>query len=188
MWARLLLARWGVVSRAALEHEDASLIRWSDVAPVLARMEMRGDLRRGEFVEGRGPLQYAEEETVAALRRRGGPGVAEPALAVAAAADPALEGAGGRDGWVAVAGGETLLALDGAGALVTGGAGADRALKAALAALQELLRRGRDPLARPRRLAVASVNGRPAAGSPLVPLLEELGFARDLGSLVWRAL
>ena len=187
-WARLLLARWGVVSRATLESEDASLIRWADVAPVLARMEMRGDLRRGEFLEGRGPLQYAEEETVEALRRGASPGDGEPSLAVAGAGDPALEGVGLRSGWAALADGEVLLSLDGSGALLAADGAPDRSIRAALAALQDLLRRSRDPLARPRRLSVSTMNGRPAAGAPLAPILEAFGFTRDLGALVWRAL
>ena len=187
-WARLLLARWGVVSRATLEREDAAAVRWADVAPVFARMEMRGDLRRGEFLEGRGPVQYAEEETVETLRRVGRPSGGEPALAVAGAADPVLEGLDARDGWIALAGGEVLFSLDGAGAFAPAPSATDRALTAALGALQDLLRRSRDPLGRPRRLAVSTVGGRPAAGAPLAPLLEALGFTRDLGSLVWRAL
>jgi hypothetical protein len=150
-------------------------------------MEMRGDLRRGEFLEGRGPIQYAEEETVDSLRRAERPRDTEPALAVAGAADPALDGLGLRDGWAALSGGAVLFTLDGAGALETGPAAPDRALKAGLAALQDLLRRSRDPLGRPRRLAVASVNGRTAAGAPLSPILEALGFSRDLGTLTWRA-
>jgi hypothetical protein len=52
--------------------------------------------------------------------------------------------------------------------------------------------RGRDPLGRPRRLVVASVLGqggvRPAAGSPLAPLLERRGFLRDGTGYAWRAL
>ena len=187
-WARLLLARWGVVSRATLEREDASLIRWPDVAPVFARMEMRGDLRRGEFLEGRGPVQYADEETVETLRRVERPSGDEPALAVAGAADPVLEGLDARDGWVALAGGEVLFSLDGAGALETAATATDRTLRAALGALQDLVRRSRDPLGRPRRLAVSSVNARPAASAPLAPLLEAIAFTRDLGKLVWRAL
>jgi ATP-dependent Lhr-like helicase len=187
-WARLLLARWGVVSRATLEREDPAAVRWVDVAPVLARMEMRGDLRRGEFLEGRGPVQYAEEESVETLRRVERPTGDEPVLAVAGAADPVLEGLDARDGWVALAGGEVLFSLDGAGAFAPAASATDRALTAGLGSLQDLLRRSRDPLGRPRRLAVATVGGRPAAGAPLAPLLEALGFTRDLGSLVWRAL
>ncbi len=185
-WARLLLARWGVVSRATLEREDPAAVRWADVAPVLARMEMRGDLRRGEFVEGRGPLQYAEEETVERLRRprASGGGV----LAAAGAADPVLDGLSLRGGWAVLEDGEALLTLDGAGALSVAEGAGDRSVRAALGGLQELLRRARDPLGRPRRLAVSTIGGRPAAGAPLARLLEDLGFTRDLASLAWRAL
>lgn len=187
-WARLLLARWGVVSRATLEREDAAAVRWADVAPVFARMEMRGDLRRGEFLEGRGPVQYADEETVETLRRAAWPDGEERALAVASAADPVLEGIGLASGWAALAGGEPLLTLDASGSLEIADGTTDRALRASLAALQDLLRRSRDPLGRPRRLAVSKVNARPAAGAPLAPVLESLGFSRDFGTLVWRAL
>ena len=187
-WARLLLARWGVVSRTTLEREDAALVRWADVAPVLARMEMRGDLRRGEFVEGRGPVQYAEEETVESLRRKDRREGGEPALAVAGASDPVLDSLAVRDGWVILAGGEVLVTLDGAGAFTNAEGATDRSVKTAVLVLQDLLRRSRDPLGRPRRLAVSTVNGRAAAGAPLAPIFEELGFSRDLGAMVWRAL
>ena len=51
-----------------------------------------------------------------------------------------------------------------------------------------VLRRGRDPLGRPRRLVVGTVAGREAAGSPLATLLEGLGFTRDGPAWSWRAL
>ncbi len=195
-WARLLLARWGVVSRAVVEGAE-SAVRWSDLAPALARMEMRGDLRRGEFVEGDGPLQYAEPETVEELRRtREAPEEGDPAdgLAALAGADPVLVGlAAPRDGFCVLRHGVPVLSLSGAGELeISGAAPADRVLRAALAELQALLRRARDPLGRPRRLVAATVRSagapRPAGGSPLAPLLEGLGFTRDGSAYSWRAL
>ena len=93
-WARLLLARWGVVSRAVVEAAE-NAVRWSDVAPAFARMELRGDVRRGEFVEGDGPLQYAEPEVVEELRRmREARDEGDPSdgLAALAGSDPALLG------------------------------------------------------------------------------------------------
>lgn len=138
-WARLLLARWGVVSRDVLGLEDPRVVRWSDVAPALARLEMRGDLRRGEFV--------------------------------------ALEN------------GSVLFTLTSDGALVSGPAPrTDRLVKAALGALQDLVKRSRDPLEKPRRLAVATADGKPVVSTPLVPVLEGLGFTRDVGRYAWRAL
>ncbi|MFI5198422.1 MAG: helicase-related protein, partial [Thermoanaerobaculia bacterium] len=183
-WARILLARWGVVSRTVLELEDRAAIRWSDVAPVLARMEMRGDLRRGTFVEGHGPLQYAEEETIEALRSRAGPDQDESMLTVAGGGDPALAGLDptpSRDSWIALSHGEPFLRLEADGAFALAPGVSDRTLRAALAALQDLFRRARDPLGRPRRLRFA------ASLPPLAPLLENLGFVRDGGTYVWRS-
>jgi ATP-dependent Lhr-like helicase len=159
-------------------------VRWSDVAPVLARMEMRGDLRRGAFVEGHGALQYAGEETIEALRARAGPDGGEPALAVAGGGDPVLAGLDPppeRGSFVVLSAGEPFLRIGADGGFTLTPGTPDRTLGAALAALQDLLRRARDPIGRPRRLRLA------AAGSPLAPLLENLGFARDGGAYVWRA-
>lgn len=195
-WARLLLARWGVVSRGVVEEAEAA-VRWSDVAPALARMELRGDVRRGEFVEGDGPLQYAEPDVVEELRRMRETREEDDAgagLAALSGADPALVGVDApRDGWCVLSRGAPVAMLSGAGALDLGGEPApDRVLRAAFAELQALLRRGRDPLGRPRRLVLANVAtggaSRPATGSPIAPLLEAVGFTRDGTGYVWRAL
>ena len=194
-WGRLLLARWGVVFRDLVEAEETA-VRWSDVAPVLSRMELRGDARRGEFVEGAGALQYAAEETVEELRaereaRERAP--ADPALSVVGGADPVLWGllpAPDRDEWVALARGRPVLRLSPDGTLALGDpAPADRLLRAALARTLDLLRRSRDPLGRARRIRVERIApSRPVAGSPLAPLLEEAGFVRDGAGYSFRAL
>ncbi|MEO6326500.1 MAG: hypothetical protein ABIT01_19065, partial [Thermoanaerobaculia bacterium] len=199
-WARILLARWGVVSRAVLQAEDSAVVRWSDVSPVLSRMEMRGDLRRGEFVAGNGPMQYAEEETVDALRSlRDRDTDDEPRLTVVSGADPILMGTLGegmpdacplaRDELVALRDGALLLRLDPDGTLVLGDPEpSDRMLQSAFSGFQELKRRGRDPLGRPRRLVVSRVGAATVTGTRIVPLLEALGFQRDSGNYVYRAL
>jgi len=195
-WARLLLARWGVVSRGVVEEAE-NAVRWSDVAPALGRMELRGDVRRGEFVEGNGPLQYAEPDVVEELRRmREARDEEDPhaELAALSGADPALVGVEApRDGWCVLSRGVPVATLSDAGALGLGDEPApDRVLRTALAELQELLRRGRDPLGRPRRLVVATVATgaapRPAAGSAVAPLLEAAAFTRDGTGYTWRAL
>ncbi len=195
-WARLLLARWGVVSRAVVDAAE-NAVRWSDVAPAFARMELRGDLRRGEFVDGDGPLQYAEPEVVEELRRmreqryEGEPG---DGLAVLSGSDPVLLGLEvSREGYCVLRHGAPVLVLSGSGELDLGESPAsDRVLRAGFAELQALLRRARDPLGRPRRLVVETISSagssRPAAGSPLAPLFEGLGFTRDGTSYAWRAL
>ncbi|HYN40421.1 MAG TPA: DEAD/DEAH box helicase [Thermoanaerobaculia bacterium] len=195
-WARLLLARWGVVSRAVVEAAE-SAFRWSDVAPAFARMELRGDVRRGEFVEGDGPLQYAEPEVVEELRRmREAPDEGDPAdgLAALAVSDPALLGLGTpREGYAVLRHGAPVLTCSAQGELDLGETPAsDRVLRAGFTELQGLLRRARDPLGRPRRLVVSTVSSagssRPAGGSPFAPLFEALGFTRDGTAYAWRAL
>ncbi len=119
-WARLLLARWGVVSRGVVEEAERA-VAWSDVAPALARMELRGDVRRGEFVEGDGPIQYAEPEVVEELRRmreardEGEPG---DGLAALCGSDPALLGVDApRDGFCVLRHGAAVVTLSGQGDL-----------------------------------------------------------------------
>ena len=43
---------------------------WRDLAPWLTRAEMRGEIRRGYFVEGLSGVQYATAETAEALARK----------------------------------------------------------------------------------------------------------------------
>ena len=65
--ARLLLERWGVVSKACLERE-ADVMSWDALYPVLARLEVRGEVRRGYFVEGLPGAQFALPQAVEQLR------------------------------------------------------------------------------------------------------------------------
>ncbi|WP_418142324.1 hypothetical protein [Adlercreutzia equolifaciens] len=91
-----LLDRYGVVTRdiALAAGVPGGL---SMLYPVLKAMEEAGDLARGMFVEGMGPAQFAQRETVEALRAFSQPADASaPASLVALPADdPAcLFGAG----------------------------------------------------------------------------------------------
>ena len=62
-----LLDRYGVVSRdIALSFSGSGGL--VPLMPVLRRMEDTGAILRGEFVEGLGPAQFAERETVDRLR------------------------------------------------------------------------------------------------------------------------
>ncbi len=84
--ARVLLRRFGVVVRQALARETA-LPPWRMLVRVLRRLEARGELRGGRFVEGHGGEQFALPEAVALLRdlRRQEPG---GALVTVGTADP----------------------------------------------------------------------------------------------------
>jgi ATP-dependent Lhr-like helicase len=65
--AEQLLARWGVVFRHLLARETFS-VPWREVLWALRRMEARGTIRGGRFVNGFSGEQYATPEAVDALR------------------------------------------------------------------------------------------------------------------------
>ncbi|CAN5132511.1 hypothetical protein BH24PSE2_BH24PSE2_22760 [soil metagenome] len=66
--ARVLLKRYGVVFRRVLERESG-LPPWRDLLRVYWRMEARGELRGGRFVQSFSGEQFALAEAVAALRQ-----------------------------------------------------------------------------------------------------------------------
>jgi ATP-dependent Lhr-like helicase len=65
--ALVLLRRYGVVFRKVLEQED-NLPSWRELLYVFRRMEARGELRGGRFVQGFAGEQYALPEAVSVLR------------------------------------------------------------------------------------------------------------------------
>ena len=66
LWA--LLSRYGVIFRKLLEREKSSP-PWRKLLYVLWRMEARGEIRGGRFVEGFSGEQFALPEAVEGLRR-----------------------------------------------------------------------------------------------------------------------
>jgi ATP-dependent helicase Lhr and Lhr-like helicase len=65
--ARALLRRYGVLTRRLLDGEGP-LPPWRDLLAVLRRLEARGEVRGGRFVDGVSGEQYALPEAVARLR------------------------------------------------------------------------------------------------------------------------
>jgi ATP-dependent Lhr-like helicase len=65
--ARVLLRRYGVVFRRLLERESG-LPSWRELLYAYRRLEARGELRGGRFVQGFSGEQYALPEAVSALR------------------------------------------------------------------------------------------------------------------------
>ncbi|MDE3071706.1 MAG: DEAD/DEAH box helicase [Pseudomonadota bacterium] len=75
--ARTLLRRYGVVFWKLLEREAPWLPSWRELRQVYHRLEARGEIRGGRFVEGLVGEQFALPEAIAplrAVRRRGGDG------------------------------------------------------------------------------------------------------------------
>ncbi|HZL85465.1 MAG TPA: DEAD/DEAH box helicase [Candidatus Krumholzibacteria bacterium] len=66
--ARVLLRRWGVVFRKLVERETAAPV-WGDLLRALRRMEARGEIRGGRFVDGFAGEQFALPEAVGTLRQ-----------------------------------------------------------------------------------------------------------------------
>ncbi len=66
--AQTLLRRYGVVFRKVLERE-ANLPAWRELLYVYRRMEARGEIRGGRFIQGFSGEQFALPDAVAALRR-----------------------------------------------------------------------------------------------------------------------
>ncbi|HEY3110788.1 MAG TPA: hypothetical protein VGL23_18665, partial [Chloroflexota bacterium] len=194
--ARQLLARWGIVTKAALEREGEAL-RWEELCPVLARLEARGEVRRGYFVEGLPGLQFALPEVVEQVRavaaelRRAGPGELGPS--VLSAVDPAqlfgTEEFGGPlrfarlpSSAVASVGGAPVAVMEDSGSAVV--AVPDHPeLIPALRAL------GRWWAPRVRgHLKVERFDGEPVLATAATPLLEAAGFVREYGGMVWAGL
>ncbi|MGH8192549.1 MAG: Lhr family helicase, partial [Rhodanobacteraceae bacterium] len=67
--AHVLLRRWGVVFWKLLEREAPWLPPWRELRRVYQRLEARGEIRGGRFVEGMVGEQFALPEAVEVLRR-----------------------------------------------------------------------------------------------------------------------
>jgi ATP-dependent Lhr-like helicase len=65
-WAQLLLRRYGVVFRTLLEREHAPA--WRDLLREYRRLEARGEVRGGRFVQRHAGEQFALPEAVPLLR------------------------------------------------------------------------------------------------------------------------
>jgi ATP-dependent helicase Lhr and Lhr-like helicase len=73
--ARVLLRRYGVVCWRLLAREAPWLPPWRELLRVYQRLEARGEIRGGRFVDGLSGEQFALPEAIASLRqlRRRGP-------------------------------------------------------------------------------------------------------------------
>ncbi len=83
--ARMLLARYGVVFRDLLQRE-ANAPKWRDLLRMLRRLEARGEVRGGRFVQGFSGEQFALPDAVESLRATRD--VAHDEVVTLAASDP----------------------------------------------------------------------------------------------------
>jgi ATP-dependent Lhr-like helicase len=198
-WAAILLDRYGILSREIVMLEP-SAPGWGELAPLLARAEWRGEVRRGYFVEGLSGVQYASQEAAAELARLAAhPQPASPVVLISTV-DPANLYGGGApldvellDGgtarlpriagnFLAIRDGRPVLILESYGKRLTAlpwAAPAD--IDSALKLLPTFTGPGR------RVLKVELYNGVHAAESPAAGRLAELGFVRDYPGMAYYA-
>jgi ATP-dependent helicase Lhr and Lhr-like helicase len=69
-WCRLLLRRYGVMFRELIANESAAP-RWGELVRTYRRLEARGEIRYGRFVDGVAGEQFALPETIPLLRAGG---------------------------------------------------------------------------------------------------------------------
>ncbi len=198
-WASALLDRYGVLTRetAAL---DPWAPPWRDLAPWLARAELRGELRRGYFVEGLSGVQYAPDEAALELARRAAARDPDGTPVLISTLDPAnlygsgaafdialLEGGTARltrtpANHLVLSDGRPILIIEAFGKRLTGLASASESdLRAALALLPTLAGPAR------RVLKVETYNTAATLASPAAPWLAELGFVRDHPGMAYYA-
>lgn len=188
--ARLLLQRYGVLAREFYRRER--MLSWRALAEQLQRMELRGEIRRGYFVEGLSGVQYALPAAVDLLRRMRAEAMHDAEPILVNAADPANPHGGGirlqqRDeapariaaNWIAFSGGRPILLIEGNGARMTTFAQDDAALASALRQFVGLMHLP-EALRPFRTISILQVNGAPAAASALAPILGSLGFRKDM--------
>jgi ATP-dependent Lhr-like helicase len=165
-WAERLLDRYGIVAREHVEAEQPP-VAWRDLLDLYKAMELRGQVRRGYFVEGLSGAQFAWPAAVEALRTD------RPAASVLLSAmDPAWWGPVDvtrvASNFVVVDSGRPALVLETAARRL-------RALvdQPPLEALLSLA----------GSIEIDSINDVASLESPMAEPLLALGFERDAGRL-----
>jgi ATP-dependent Lhr-like helicase len=210
--ARQLLQCYGIVTRQSLEGDAGGDWDWRALYPQFQMMEMRGEVRRGYFVQGLPGVQFALPEAVERLRkwtRPDAPGAEEPGLSGTAglvllnACDPANlfgpalpageEAPEGADGdpdparFARIPANYVVL-LRGRPVLTleTGGERVTALPGLSMDTWKRALKLAVEHVGRNlRRLTLSEWNGEPILDSPAAPLLEELGFRREALIYVW---
>ena len=189
-----LLERYGIVAREYHARED--VLSWQVLATEFQRMEMRGDIRRGYFVEGLSGMQYALPGAIEELRRLHAQSDSSEPPVLLNACDPANPYGPGVEmhlqeetssvrvarlpgNYLAFHRGGPILLFENDGARIRTLMDADLAVvREAVKAFADMLRLPA-PLRPFRELIVEYCNGVRPVESPLGEVLRSLGFIRD---------
>jgi len=193
--AQQWLQRYGVVSRDWWRRERPP-VSWRAIYHELRRLEMRGDVRRGYFVEGLGGAQFALPDAVERLREvrdsTDAPWIvmaaSDPAnpysLALDAAPPLPLSRPRGRGALLVTRRGRIGMTVEARGRrLSIAPELTDEEIELATRALAAALTRSH--VAWSRSPIVESVNGVPVHGSPHVVTLLRAGLRREVNGLRW---
>jgi ATP-dependent Lhr-like helicase len=200
--ARQLLQCYGIVTRQTLEGDPEGGWNWRALYAQFQLMEMRGEVRRGYFVQGLPGIQFALPEAVERLREWTRPSEDED-LVVLNATDPANLFGPSRDAGTGqevqpetekdparfsrIPSNCTVL-LRGRPVLLLE-IGAERVTvlpDLPVATLQRALRLAIEHAGRSlRRLTLSQWNGEAILESPAAPVLEGLGFRREALVYIW---
>ncbi|WP_422926865.1 DEAD/DEAH box helicase [Singulisphaera sp. PoT] len=198
-WAAVLLERYGVLTRETTSL-DPWAPPWRELAPKLDRAELRGELRRGYFVEGLSGIQYATPEAADELARFAANQSSDAPMWLVSTLDPAnlygagavldielLEGGTARlprssSNFLVIFSGRPILIIEAFGKRLTGlGSASEEELIRALALLPSLAGPAR------RVLKVETYNSAATLASPAAPWLANLGFVRDYPGMAYYA-
>ena len=185
--ARQWLERYGIVSRDWWRRERPP-VSWRSIYHELKRMELRGEVRRGYFVQGLGGAQFALPNAVEMLRAAKDD--AEALMIVMSASDPANpyslnldnvprvvhERPRGRGAMLVTRVGRVRMSAERGGRRLF--VAPDLSVEESTAAARALLERLTAGSAGRRDVIVETVNGEPAVTSP---------FAESLGAAGLRA-
>ncbi len=190
--AMQLLERYGILAREFWRRED--LLSWPLLASELQRMEMRGEIRRGYFVEGLSGMQYALPEAAGELRRVRSLHATKPVTVLINACDPANPFGGGIQlrlgeepirfsrlpgNYIGFIDGKPVLLIEGYGSRLTIASDAEPGLAREL--LQKFLEMAKlpQPMRPFKEVIVEYCNEQRPTQSLMEPLLRSLGFSRD---------
>ena len=196
--ARQWLARYGVVSRDWWRRERPAP-SWRAIYRELKRLEMRGEVRRGYFVDGLAGAQFALPEVVERLRLATED--PEPPVIVMASSDPAnvhalpadqgmprdpLGRPRGAGAVVVTRAGRVVIAAENGGKRLRVAHDAREAdVREAAAALSAHLLAAPSVARRLRDLEVNTIDGVPAATSRWASAFADAGYRRGVKGLRW---
>ena len=196
--ARQWLARYGVVSRDWWRREHPA-VSWREIYHELKRMEYRGEVQRGYFVNGLAGAQFALPEALEMLRAPLADTPEEPV--VMATSDPAnvyalrLENVApeaiarprGSGAFLVTVAGNVVLAVEGRGRRIIVQPDVEPStLHNAIAALVVQLTTSRSA-GRRHDIIVDTIDGESAASSPHAQALVDAGFRHEGRSLRYYA-